>query len=181
MEREVILKRSGEIRQHILNQVAKDSKGITGSVVDKFKISRQAATRYLKQMVESGQLTAVGTTKDRVYKPGVSSQVENKTNVSDVLTGQIILETLNHQMDFLHRHGVKKLGLFGSYARGEASTTSDLDFLVELEQPTFDTYMDLKFFLEDTFHHKVDLVLSNQVKPRLRENILQEVQYATGL
>jgi predicted nucleotidyltransferase len=178
MKRDDKLKRSAEIRQYILAQVAKNPSGITASIVEKFKISRQAATRYLKQMVQDGQLTAVGTTKDRVYKPGVSTSTKIQY---DSLTPQSILETINDQKDFLQDHGVKKLGLFGSYARGEASADSDLDFLVELQEPSFDAYMDVKFFLEDTFHHEVDLVLSNQVKPRLRENILREVQYATGL
>jgi hypothetical protein len=92
-----------------------------------------------------------------------------------------ILETLNSQKDFLRRSGVKKIGLFGSYTRGEATRDSDLDFLVEFDRSSFDGYMDLKFFLEDTFHQKVDLVISRQVKPRLRPHILQEVQYASGL
>ncbi len=47
--------------------------------------------------------------------------------------------------------GVSRLGLFGSAARGEAGEDSDLDFLVELENKTFDAYMDLKEFLEDLF------------------------------
>lgn len=80
MNRTEILNRSGAIRQHILERVAKDPKGITASIVSQFQISRQAATRYLKQMVQDGQLTAEGTTKDRVYKPGISAKVENKTD-----------------------------------------------------------------------------------------------------
>lgn len=83
MKRIEILNRSGAIRQHILDKVANDPKGITASIVSQFQISRQAATRYLKQMVQDGQLMASGTTKDRVYKPGVSAKTEDKTDERD--------------------------------------------------------------------------------------------------
>ncbi len=77
--------------------------------------------------------------------------------------------------------GVKKLGLFGSTASGDAGEGSDLDFIVEFEKKTFDSYMDLKFFLEELFQRKVDLVLSDAVKPRLKASILEEAVYAEGL
>jgi uncharacterized protein len=77
--------------------------------------------------------------------------------------------------------GVRRLGLFGSHARGEATVTSDLDFIVELEYETFDAYMDLKEFLEELFNCSVDLVLIDAIKPRLREAILGEAIYAQGL
>jgi len=47
-----------------------------------------------------------------------------------------------------------------------------LEFLVELEKKTFDNYMDLKFFLEELFVYKVDSVIKENIKPRLREPIL---------
>jgi hypothetical protein len=73
------------------------------------------------------------------------------------------------------------LGLFGSCARGEATSGSDLDFVVELEKKSFDAYMDLKDFLEKLFGCKVDLVMKDAIKPRLREPILKETIYAPGL
>lgn len=57
------------------------------------------------------------------------------------------------------RFGVKSLGLFGSWARGEAFPHSDVDFLVEFEKTSFDATMDLKFFLEDHLGKPVDLVI----------------------
>lgn len=77
--------------------------------------------------------------------------------------------------------GVLKIGIFGSYRRGSPRSTSDMDFLVVLERPSFDNYMDLKFFLEDLFSCKVDLVMEDTLKPRLRPYILEEVIYAQGL
>ncbi len=70
MKRIDILLRGERIRRFILESIEKNSTGITSIIVDKFKISRQAATRYLTQMVQSGQLTAQGTTKDRSYALG---------------------------------------------------------------------------------------------------------------
>ena len=83
MKRTEILNRSGAIRQHILERMSKDPKGITSSIVSQFQISRQAATRYLKQMVQDGQLIAEGTTKDRTYKSSASANTENKTDERD--------------------------------------------------------------------------------------------------
>jgi predicted nucleotidyltransferase len=69
----------------------------------------------------------------------------------------------------------------GSAARGEATETSDLDFLVEFERNTFDGYMDTKEFLERIFGRSIDLVIAHAVKPRLRSRIMSEVVYASGL
>jgi predicted nucleotidyltransferase len=56
---------------------------------------------------------------------------------------------------------VKRIDIFGSFARGEQKDTSDVDILVEFEKPTFDNFMNLAFFLEDLFQRKVDLVTPN--------------------
>jgi len=77
--------------------------------------------------------------------------------------------------------GVRSLSLFGSYARGEDTPESDLDFIVEFEQKSFDSYMDLKLFLEELFRRPVDLVLADGIKPRLRAAILREAIHAPGL
>jgi uncharacterized protein len=92
-----------------------------------------------------------------------------------------ILKIIEANREKIKDFGVRRLGLFGSAARGEATDSSDLDFLVELEKKTFDNYMDLKFFLEDLFGCRVDLVMKDALKPRLREPILKETIYAQGL
>ncbi len=79
---------------------------------------------------------------------------------------------------FARLYSVRRIGIFGSAARGEATERSDLDVLVEMSEPTFDHYMDLKFELEDAFGTSVDLVLADTVKERLRPIIEQEVVYA---
>jgi len=75
------------------------------------------------------------------------------------------------------RFSVKRIGLFGSCARDEVAGESDIDLLVEFENPTFDHYMDLKFFLEELFETQVDLVMADTLKPRLKPYIAREVIY----
>ena len=89
-----------------------------------------------------------------------------------------ILSLLRKNDRVLSSYGVKKIGVFGSVAKGAAGKKSDIDVLVELKKETFDNYMDLKFFLEDAFGRKVDLVLSDGLKPELAERILEEIVYA---
>ena len=96
-------------------------------------------------------------------------------------TGPEILRTLHMHCEELHRMGVRRLGLFGSYLRGTAKPDSDMDFLVVLERPSFDDYMDVKFFLEDLFQRQVDLVLEDNLKAGLRPYIMNEVTYVSGL
>jgi len=92
-----------------------------------------------------------------------------------------VIETLKkHEDEIKSRFHVSKIGVFGSFARGEDKLESDVDVLVEFQNgfKTFDNYMDLKFYLEDTFSRNVDLVTMNALKPQLKDNILQDVIYA---
>ncbi len=92
-----------------------------------------------------------------------------------------IYKTLQKYLTKLQeQYHVKTLGVFGSYARGEATDNSDLDLLVEFQGDlTFDRYMDLKFFLEDLFDKKIDLVIRDDIKPQIREKILGETIYVS--
>ena len=99
-----------------------------------------------------------------------------------MLTQENILEQLNQRVEELKRNfTVRSIGLFGSLARNEADRKSDVDILVDFIEPTFDHYMDLKFYLERLFERPVDLVTADTVKPRLRPVIEREVIYAKGL
>lgn len=92
-----------------------------------------------------------------------------------------IMTLLDENRSAIRLFGVRRLGLFGSAARGEDSPGSDLDFVVEFEKKSLDAYMDLKAFLEELFARRVDLVIADAIKPRLREPILGEAVYALGL
>ncbi len=78
------------------------------------------------------------------------------------------------------RFGVKRIGLFGSFARGEALDKSDVDVLVEFDEgkKTFDNFMELKFYLEELFGRDVDLVIETAIKPRLKNYIMRGAVYA---
>jgi hypothetical protein len=92
-----------------------------------------------------------------------------------------ILRFLEEHREEPAKMGVSRLGLFGSAIRDEATPDSDLDFVEDLKTKTFDSYMDVKEFLEDLFHCPVDLVVEDGIKPRLKETILKETIYAQGL
>lgn len=92
-----------------------------------------------------------------------------------------VIRALEENREVIRRLGVRRLGLFGSAARGESTSASDLDFVVEFERKSFDAYMDLKEFLENLFSCRVDLVLADTIKPALRESILREKVHAPGL
>jgi predicted nucleotidyltransferase len=92
-----------------------------------------------------------------------------------------ILSILGRHHSELRALGVRSLGLFGSAVRNELRPDSDLDFVVEFANKSFDCYMELKFLLEDTFDRKIDLVLAGSIKPALRERILSETIYVQGL
>jgi predicted nucleotidyltransferase len=85
-----------------------------------------------------------------------------------------------YKKEIVEKYKVKKIGIFGSYVRGEQTDESDIDILVEFEEgyKTFDNYMDLKFYFEDLFSASVDLLIESAIKQRLRHYILNEVKYA---
>lgn len=92
---------------------------------------------------------------------------------------EILLILKQHQTT-LKQLGVRSLALFGSVARDEATSASDVDILVELEPPiTFDRYMDVKFYLEDHLGSNVDLVSLKALKPQIRALVEQEAIHVT--
>ena len=99
-----------------------------------------------------------------------------------MLTQEGIMEQLNQKAEELKQDfSVRRIGLFGSLARNDADSQSDIDILVDFVETTFDHYMDLKFYLEKLFQRPVDLVTADTVKPRLKPVIDKEVIYAKGL
>jgi predicted nucleotidyltransferase len=72
----------------------------------------------------------------------------------------------------MDQFGVVSISLFGSVARNEATATSDVDVLVDFgPEPTFRGYMDLKFFLEDLFGTRVDVVTPGTLRPRVEQSV----------
>ncbi len=79
----------------------------------------------------------------------------------------------------LARAGVRRLGVYGSVARGEAGPDSDVDVLVEFEQvPDLYEFAALRDRLTEILGRPVDLTTPKSLKPRLRSRVLHEVRYA---
>lgn len=73
------------------------------------------------------------------------------------------------------RFEVQSLRIFGSVARDDATAKSDVDVLVDFGgPPTFDRYMDLKFYLEDLLETRVDLVTESGLRDRVRPYVEKE-------
>jgi len=77
------------------------------------------------------------------------------------------------------KYYVKEIGIFGSHIKGVAKAKSDLDILVTFEKghKDFFNFIRLKYFLEQLLEKKVDLVMKEAIKPRLKHRILREVEY----
>ena len=86
-----------------------------------------------------------------------------------------------HETEIFQNFGVQRIGIFGSFARGEDKPESDIDIFVIFGpgKKTFDNYMGLKNFLESLFERKVDLVTYDGLNPHIRESVLNEVIYAS--
>jgi predicted nucleotidyltransferase len=91
-----------------------------------------------------------------------------------MLTREIVLKRVAANAAELRNLGARSLALFGSFARDEARPDSDVDLLVDLDQHTFDRYMDLKLRLEDLLGRHVDLVPIEKLKGSVRDQILRE-------
>ena len=103
-----------------------------------------------------------------------------KKYLAGKLTLRTILKAIESRIPEISRFEVKKLGLFGSYLHGKQKKESDIDLLVDFTKPSFDQYMDLKFYLENLFRKKVDLVMEKSLKPAL-QYVKKEAAYVKGL
>lgn len=92
-----------------------------------------------------------------------------------------IVEVLSaHRREFQENYGVRELGIFGSYARGEAGKRSDIDILVAFDDHARVSLLDflrLEHAIEDLLGVRVDLVEKSTLKPRIGKHILREARY----
>lgn len=99
---------------------------------------------------------------------------------SEIRTKQDILTVIRQNKSHLRALGLKRIGLFGSFARGVQRMDSDIDFLVEFQpgQKTFDNFMNLSFLLEDLLQRRVEIITLESLSPYIGPHILEEVEYA---
>src|SRR3989304_3925622 len=104
------------------------------------------------------------------------------------ITEHNIINLLNEHRDTLRKFKVKRIGLFGSYVRGEQKRQSDIDFLVEFDLTAFgenfdgyyDNFIDLVSDLEDLFGKKVDLITIGSLSPYIQPYVEKEVKWYEG-
>lgn len=99
-----------------------------------------------------------------------------------VQTKAQVMSLLWEYQQELYRFGVRRCGVFGSFARDTAiHDLSDVDILVvfEPDQKTFDNFIHLSFFLEDLFGRAVDLITIESLSPYIGPHILDEVEYVS--
>lgn len=96
-----------------------------------------------------------------------------------VQTKEHILSLIQEHQSQIRHWGVRRLGLFGSFVRGQQRGDSDIDVLVEFESDykTFDNFIHVAFFLEELFGRRVELVTPEALSPYLSPHILREVEY----
>jgi len=93
---------------------------------------------------------------------------------------QILTFIADNKILFREQFHIIRIGIFGSYARGEQSQKSDIDLLIEFEENTQDLY-ELKMRLKDFFYTNLgieaDICREKYIKPRFKKSILEETIY----
>ena len=92
----------------------------------------------------------------------------------------IIKHTLRKKKSKLLGSGITKIGIFGSYIRGEENSNSDVDILIDISRPSkFDLFdlISLEQELSEELNTPVDLVLKSNLKPIINDTVLSEVLY----
>ena len=76
--------------------------------------------------------------------------------------------------------GVIRIGIFGSFARGEQSVTSDIDMVVEMDKDkkNIHSFLKLKRFLENEMEREIDLGFEHSLKPAVKEKVIKQIIYA---
>ncbi len=91
-----------------------------------------------------------------------------------------VLKILKEELSYLKEtFQIKRIGIFGSWVRGEQTEGSDIDVLVEFEKPVgFFTFIELEDRLSELLGVRVDLVTPDALKPLIKSYILEETVYA---
>ena len=101
----------------------------------------------------------------------LSANTKNSNEIKEIIR--------QHKKILEKKFKVKKIGVFGSYVRGEENKKSDLDVLVEFKKPVgIFAFMNLEEYLEKQIGIKIDLVSKGALKTHIGERILKEVIYA---
>ena len=100
---------------------------------------------------------------------------------SPVQNKKELIERILASQQRIRSYGVQRLGIFGSFVRDEAKENSDVDFFVEFypEKKSFDSFMDLAFYLEELTGRKIEIVTPQSLNKYIGKYITQEVEYVS--
>ena len=92
-----------------------------------------------------------------------------------------IVDFIKRNKESIISYGVRRIGLFGSFVRNAQKEDSDIDILVEFDQEklNYKNFINLAYFLEDSFDRKVDLLTADSLSPYIGPKILREVEYVS--
>jgi len=98
------------------------------------------------------------------------------------LTKDEILDAIRKHRDTLLKYKVREIGLFGSFVRGEQEDRSDIDLIVDFDEPSIENLMGLSSFLENLFGKKVEILTPAGVDSirinHIKEEIKRSIVYA---
>ncbi len=92
------------------------------------------------------------------------------------LTQAQILKALREHDEQLKEFSVRRIGLFGSYAKGGETDESDIDFLVEFEKPTYDNFYNLIEYLECLFGKRVEVLTPSALETMRVEEVAESIR-----
>lgn len=88
-----------------------------------------------------------------------------------------VMNIIRRELPYLMEHfGVKRIGLFGSFARGTPESDSDVDILVEFEKPIGFKFMDFADYLEQVLGRKVDVLTPEGVRSIRIKEVSREIE-----
>lgn len=127
---------------------------------------------------------------ESVYRQALRLAPDERQRLIDYLVNPPPPITVDEIMDRLKAHvahlrdlGVVKIGLFGSYVRGEADPASDIDLLIHMNDQPYSLLRlaEISQYLEGLLGRPVDVVPADSLRPELRPTIMDEVIYVEGI
>jgi len=92
---------------------------------------------------------------------------------------EIVAYLKKNKRFFYDRFGVTRMGIFGSFVRGEQTRSSDIDMIVEIEKgrKNIHSFLQLRRFLEKELAKKIELGFEHSLKPTVRDKIKEQIIY----
>lgn len=128
--------------------------------------------------IENGQCRSLTTIEEILSALNLSPVIELKPIKKELSLVEVLKVLRKFKEDNSEKYGIEKLGLFGSYSRGDQSPDSDVDVCVLLNAPNYMSRAAIKDDLEAMLDRDVDVIsLSAKMDPVFKSNILNDVIY----